>query len=229
MWIPERVRNRKAAGTISVPIISVTDGSVSVSRPGSRKQTPIAVFIRSPRGGGLRRRSSRRSDPVGSTSTNCDMSGRNLPGSLADGRLPGPVRPIRSAKHRRPDSAPPFQNRKMADPGVFGIPPLPANIPSFECRCRGNGIRERRACGAGGWIWHYNSTRRSIGFVSTWSRTVATEGGGSLAPAGSRGAHSNAFPVAVQTVQHDAKLSASGHQWHSSRTFCVLSGPGVFV
>ncbi len=42
--------------------------------------------------------SSRRSNPVGSASTNCDTSGWNLPGSLANGRLPGAVRPMRSAK-----------------------------------------------------------------------------------------------------------------------------------
>ena len=87
MWIPEQVRNLNAANSITVPMESMKDGSVSCFRPGSRQQMPIAVFVRSPRSGGSRRRASRRSDPVGSTSTNCAMSWRGLPAArLSCGR-----------------------------------------------------------------------------------------------------------------------------------------------
>ena len=141
-WIPGEVRNSRAASTITIPMVAMTDGSGF--RPGSRKQMCVAVFNNSRRSGGLRRRSSRRSGPVGSASTNCDTSGRNLPGSLADGRLPCAIRPMRSVKHRRHEPAAHPQERKGGRPRGLRDP---ANVPSLECRCRGNSIRERGPCG----------------------------------------------------------------------------------
>ena len=90
-----------------------------------------------------------RSDPVNSVSTNCDTFGRNLPASLADGWLPGErsarcgLRSIAGTNWR-----PTFLNGMRAEPKVVRTPPRPANIPSLECRCRGNGIGERGTCGA---------------------------------------------------------------------------------
>ena len=107
----------------------------------------LHVFILSPRGGGLRQRSSRRPDPVGPASTNCSTSGRSLPGSLATGGLPGAVRRTQSGKHCQAESAARFRQGIVADSVVFMIPPRPANVSSLAYRCRGKGNREPGACG----------------------------------------------------------------------------------
>ena len=108
------------------------------------------------------------------------------PGSLADGGVPGAVCPMRSAKHRRTDASAPLRNGREPDPGVFRIPSRQANVPSFECRCRGNGIRERDLCGAGVCIWNSDPTHLCNGSDSIGSRTVSIDGRGPLVSEGTR-------------------------------------------
>ena len=181
-------------------MVAMTDGTVSGFRPVSHTQKRVAVFSRAQRSGGLRRRSSRRSVPVRSASTNCDTTGRNLPVvRLPCGQTvarPGPPRTVWETSPARVGG--PFRNGNVAESGVFRIPPRPAVVPSLDCRCRDNGRRGQRACGAGAGICQCNSTWCSIVLATNRGRTVATEGGGSLTSAGARWAHSKEFPVAVQ-------------------------------
>ena len=133
-----------------VPAGTLTEGSVSGFRCEPRNRKRIAEFSRSPRSDRLRRRSRRRSEPGGPASTNCDTSGRNLFGSLADGRLPGPRSAgcgLRSIVGPNPRT--PLRREKGAAPGGFRIPPRPTHIPSLAFRCRGKKeIRERGPFGA---------------------------------------------------------------------------------
>ena len=130
--IPGQVRNRKAGSTILVPAVALTNGLVSGFRFDSRNRKRIAVFSRSPRSGWLRRRSGRRSEPVGSASTNCaTRPGGTCPALLrTDGYRARCARcGLRSIAC--PNPPPPLLLRKGPTPGSSGsLHGPPTSLPS---------------------------------------------------------------------------------------------------
>ena len=160
-----------------VPAGTLTEGSVSGFRCEPRNRKRIAEFSRSPRSDRLRRRSRRRSEPGGPASTNCDTSGRNLFGSLADGRLPGRGPPdavceASSARIRGPR----FVGKREPPPGASGSrhgPPtsLPSHSVAAARRKFGNGGLSGRTQASEGLakVERARSEPESYGSAS-WSR-----------------------------------------------------------